>query len=108
MPRPPEVFEDLKRLALGLVVLIERTERMLRFRVRGPGIHPAYAAFDLLFHDPGSFVGDVEMDDVRLRFGAPPSGTEPDADQYLYAEAVIRRPDRESPTRKRRCGGAWS
>jgi hypothetical protein len=75
--------EDLKRLALGLVVLIERTDRMLRFRVRDPGIYPAYAAFDLVFHDPGTFVGDLEMDDVHLCISEPPSGAEPDA-HHLY------------------------
>jgi len=60
LPEQPSL-EDLKRLALGLVVLIEQTDRMLRFRVRDPG---AYATFDLVFHDPTGFVGDLKMDDA--------------------------------------------
>jgi len=81
LPEQPSL-EDLKRLALGLVVLIERTDRTLRFRVRDPGVYPAYATFDLVFHDPASFVGDLEMDDVRLRIA--PSGAEPDLHHCLY------------------------
>ena len=77
-------LEDLKRLALGLVVLIEGTDRMLRFRVRDPGVYPAYLAFDLVFHDPGTFVGDLEMDDVRLRIGAVPSHAKPYTHHCLY------------------------
>ena len=83
LPEQPSL-EDLERLALGLVVLIERTDRMLRFRARDPGVYPAYAAFDLVFHAPATFVGDLEMDDVRLRIADAPSGTEPYTHHCLY------------------------
>jgi len=83
LPEQPSL-EDLKRLVLGQVVLIERTDGVLRFRARDPDIYPAYAAFDLVFHDPDTVVGDLEMDDVRLRITTAPSGTERDARRYLY------------------------